>query len=99
MHTWAPRVMVITADGTVSLVDIPDKDSLLTFQKLVGGYIEYIPLNQGSDRRNLAMYVNEDGHYQKKTINHVATAIARKCLGSTYPRCRGDVRLYMHFGW
>ena len=92
------RVIVITMEGNVSLVDLPHADSLSTFQKLVGGYIEYIPLRQGHDQRNLAMYVNEDGRFQKKAVNHVATAIARKLLGPTYCELVGNVVLFGYVG-
>lgn len=68
--------IIIHTDGTRTAVQ-PEQDgkfSLEQLQKYVGGYIEVINLTE--DR---ALVVNENGKYEKLSLNEDATALSHAC--------------------
>lgn len=64
--------LFIPAEGLPSLVDIPDSGSgeLRELQRLVGGWIEYVPTEQ-----DVTLYCNEEGKIEGLPFNVIATQV------------------------
>lgn len=61
---------IIKVDGTMEEITIDKQNSLEQMQKIVGGYIEVIPIAGGK-----TLVVNEEGLLQQLPINHKASAL------------------------
>ena len=61
------NTVVINTDGSWKIIDQP-KITLEDFQKVVGGWIEGISINE-----HLTMYCNEEGKILGLPVNHLAT--------------------------
>lgn len=69
-------VVVIRADGTVERVQTSEIPTLEELQRLVGGYIESVPVRiPVSDKP--VMIVNEEGKLKGLPRNRAATSVAR----------------------
>jgi len=61
---------IIKVDGTMEEITIDKQNSLEQMQKIVGGYIEVVPVAGGK-----TLVVNEEGLLQQLPINHKASAL------------------------
>ena len=64
---------IIAPDGSVDVIEFPanDSDLLRQLQKLVGGYLEVVPLDGHH------MVINADGKQEPHLVNKTATMIAQ----------------------
>ena len=62
-----------------------DDSSLAKKQKLIGGYLEYCPLDEHS-----FMYVDEEGLIKGRQANPVASAIANRMIVGDVLLCLND---------
>ena len=79
---------LIKADGTISNIEIPKKDSLNFLQGIVGGYIELAPY--GGSEGFAGVCCDEEGKMKNQPINRVATESA----GYTHDVLVGDIILF-----
>jgi len=61
---------IIKVDGTMEEITIDKQNSLEQMQKIVGGYIEVVPVAGGK-----TLVVNEEGLLQQLPINYKASAL------------------------
>ena len=62
---------IIKSNGTEEEIVIDKQNSLEQLQKIVGGYIEVVPIAGGK-----TLVVNEEGLLQQLPLNYKASAIA-----------------------
>lgn len=67
------RITVMRPDGTVTTTVQPS--DLATLQKLVGGFIEMVPMLTMYNKRKCRAYCNEDGKNLALPINEKATTL------------------------
>jgi len=71
------KIQVLKTDGTVT--DLTKKPSLEEMQKIVGGYIQVVPLKWTGDY----FILNEEGKLKDLPINERATELWTACYGHT----------------
>ena len=72
------KAVIITTDGTKSVVEFNERTSYETLSKAVGGYIECVSMRNGLD-----MWCNEEGKLTGLPQNPTATAIWNDSYGDT----------------
>lgn len=66
------KALSITTTETVSLVEIPETDSLPRMQAAVGGYIEVLGLSAG-----VSMVFDEEGKLKGRPLNNIAIRLTQ----------------------
>lgn len=84
-------ILAINADGTTELTEVGDPRILVHLRRIVGGYIEGVPLfdtvvHGGLTHRCVA-FCNEEGKIRGLPINAAATLMWERAMG----RDPGDV--------
>jgi hypothetical protein len=78
------KVLVVQPDETASVQHV-DRRDLPAWQRLVGGYIEAVPLGDG-----VQVVLNEDGKLIGQAPNRVADALVRTFMERAGRMLRGD---------
>lgn len=71
---------ILRADGTSDCVELRKKPSLEDLQKLVGGFIERVPLWNRYSECPCVVYCNEEGKLQQLSLNEQATIAWYKAM-------------------
>ena len=66
------KALSITTTEIVSLIEIPETDSLSQMQAAVGGYIEVLGLNAG-----VSMVLDEEGKLKGRPLNNIAVRLTQ----------------------
>ena len=81
--------MIISPDGTIDIETVLD-GSLEQLQKIVGGYIQILPINCNGYKY---MVCNEEGLRLGLWINNIATKIyGRQILGTAILAREGEIK-------